>query len=320
MASQEETDRKPEAETTLEQDQAQMAEAWDQFEKEEQGQSTPAVERQSETDKDAQEEAERAGQAEAQAGQPAASSSPDADPDTGSRENTDDDVAKRLEEAERRAERAENLARSNGGRLAKALGELEALKSKFGDKPTEEQSKEIAKEREQLLADYPEVAGPLLKEIDKLQGTVEALGTTATARAEAEVSDAIASEYTVLTQAHPDVGEIVKAPEYAQWLAEQPPAIRRIVEENSKVVVSAADAGKVFADFKRETGWESKDTKIAEAARAAAGKRERQLDAGKSATGGQPGVRSDATKDGSYEDEWDRFERQDKAKAAASRR
>jgi hypothetical protein len=330
MASQEEKVEGEQTETTAADDKAEFSGAWDELEAAETGQSAAAAERQEEADKGEAQGGDEAGQGEAQAGQPAATS-PEADAEQASREKPSDDVWKdadpklreahenALREAQERASRAENQARSNGGRLAKALNELGALQQQIATKAGAEGSEATDEEIERLREEYPEVAGPLLKRLEKLTGTVDALTSSATARAEAEVGDALAGEFETLQGLHSDVGEIIKAPEYAEWLKGQAPSIQRIVQENSKAVVSAADTALVFDKFKADTGF-GKAREPTEAEKQAAERRQRQLDAGKTATGSQPGMRSDArTGDGSYTDSWDEFERKDKAKAGSRR-
>jgi hypothetical protein len=193
------------------------------------------------------------------------------------------------------------------------------LKRQLAEKSGGAGSEASDDEIKHLKEEYPEVAGPLLKRIDKLSETVEALSTTATARAESEVADALSGEFETLQSLHSDVHDIVKAPEYAEWLKGQAPSIQRIVQENSQAVVSAADTALVFDKFKADTGF-GKAREPTAAEKEAERRRAEQLDAGRSATGGsQPGVRSDTKQDGSYESEWDRLDAADKRKAAGRR-
>jgi hypothetical protein len=324
MASQEGAVEGQPQDTTVADDNAKFSEAWDQLEAEVSGQPDLASGRQDEGGKDGSKPGgDEAGQGEAKTGQSEAGTTPDADADKASRGETTDngttsagqpDLAK---EREARI-RAENLARSNGGRLAKALNELSALQKQLADKAGAEGGEATSDEVETLRREYPDVANPLLKQIDKLTERVEALSTTATARAESEVADALTSEAETLAALHSDVAEIVKQPEYAEWVKGQAPMIQRIVQENSKAVVSAADCAMVFDLYKASKGVQTGETAEQKAAREAAERRQSQLDAGRSATGGtQPGVRSDAGGDGSYDDEWERLDRAAKTKAAS---
>jgi hypothetical protein len=99
------------------------------------------------------------------------------------------------------------------------------------------------------------------------------------------VADALAGEFETLQSLHSDVHDIVKAPEYAEWLKGQAPSIQRIVQENSQAVVSAADTALVFDKFKADTGW-GKARELTAAEKEAERRRAEQLDAGRSATGG----------------------------------
>jgi hypothetical protein len=323
MASQEEqvTDGEPK------EDAAKFAGAWDEIEAEETGQSAPAAERQDGAAPEADQDGDEAGQV-------ASSDTPEADADKASRgEISDDaqagavspdDALKASEEARRKAE---NLARSNGGRLAKALNELHALKATLpapasGD-ATEEGAQATTKDEAlaKLREDYPEIAEPILEKMAALEARVSALTTSETARAESNVVEALSQEFDELQRRHPDLPELVKAPEYAAWLEGKPPSIKRIVQENAQAVVSVEDAAMVFDLFKAETGF-GRAAEPDPRQLSAAERRRSQLDAGRTATGGtQPGVRSDARQDGgSFGDAWDEFEVKDQRKKAASRR
>jgi hypothetical protein len=289
----------------------------------------PAAERQDEDDKGEDQGGKEAGQGEAGAGQPAASTSPEADADEASRKETSDDVwanadpklreahESALKAADEKAKKAENLARSNGGRLAKALTQLDALSRSLATTANADGETATSEEIEAAKRDYPELVNPLLARIEALGKQVETLGATAKASAESDVAAALSDEAALLSDAHPDFTDIVKAPEYADWLKEQPPSIQRIVQENAQAVVSAADTAMVFERFKTQTGWKSQDAALAEAAREAAEKRANQLDAGRTVSGKALTVNSSAkTGDGDYGDEWDKLDREDKRKAA----
>jgi hypothetical protein len=135
MASQEEKVAKPE-EIEGKDDTAEFSGAWDAFEAEEAGQSAPAAERQDDPAKKPTGGGDEAGQGVAEAGQPNAGTTPGADADQASRGELSDDVlanaapeVRALIEHEREERRkAQNLARSNGSRLAQALNELAAAK------------------------------------------------------------------------------------------------------------------------------------------------------------------------------------------------
>jgi hypothetical protein len=327
MASQEEKVQTPPEETTGAEDAAKFSGAWDSFEAEESGQSATAAERQEDKDEGGNQGEGEAGQGGAPAGQQGADSSPEADAAAAASRETSDDVWKdadpklreaherELREAQERASRAENHARSNGGRLAKAVKEREALQKQLATKAGAEGSEANDDEIRQLQTDFPEVANPILKKIDRLTSELEVLTTSAAARAEVEVEAALGDEFKAVIDRHSDLADIVKAPEYADWVKDQPPAIQRIVHENSQAVVSSADVNKVFDDFKRDTGWGRKEQ--TEAEKSAAQRRQDQLEAGRSVSGAQPGVRSSAnTGDGNFGDEWDKLEAQDRRKAA----
>ena len=322
MASQEE---KVEGQPT--DDTAEFSGAWDGFEAEESGQPAAAAGRQDDEAGEADQGGDEAGQGEAQAGQPEAGTTPAADASKASRDELPDDVLAnadprlkaRLEQLETERLQASNLARSNGGRLAQALNELQALKAKLapeksGDASGEGQAQNRDERLEQLREEYPEVASPILDKMAKLEERVEALTTSETARAESAVADALADEHDALLARHPDLPSIVADPAYAEWVKAQTPAIQRIVQENAQAVVNADDAALVFDLFKQSRG---RTTEAAEAARAADERRKEQLEAGRTVAGRNPTASSDARPNGgTYGESWDEFEQQDRRKAA----
>jgi hypothetical protein len=314
-----------EVEGTPADDTAKFSEAWDDLDGKA-SQPDLASGREDKPEGEAKPGGDEAGQGEAEAGQPNADASPGADADlSASRKETTDNGTTSAASSELETERterlkAQNLARTNAGRLAKALNELSALRKQLTEKAGGEDGGATSDEIDKLKQDYPEIADPLLKRIDALTGQVEALSSTATARAESEVAEALTGEAEALAALHSDFGSIVKEPTYAEWVKAQQPAIRRIVEENSKAVVSADDCALVFDRYKawKAQGGETPEQKTA---RDAEERRKAQLEAGRSATGGsQPGLRSDVGGNGSYGDEWDRLDRQEKAKRPAGRR
>ena len=326
MASQEEQVTPPE-ETEGKDDGAKFAGAWDELEAEESGQPALAAGHQ---DDDAAGEA----QGGDEAGQVASGDTPGTDADKASRGEISDDVlagadpaVKALVESEREERRkAQNLARANGGRLAQSLNELAALRSKLAPSRDEQAAGEGGatnrdERLEQLREEYPEVAGPILDHMLKLEERIGAIGAAETSRAESAVVEALGENMTALLERHPDLSNIVAdGSGYKEWLATKAPAIRRIVQENAEAVVNAEDAAQVFDLFKYETGFGQAAAPTPEQERAAA-KRANQLEAGRSATGGtQPGVRSDtSTGGGSFSDEWDKLDVKDRNKAASRR-
>lgn len=321
MASQEDQVEGEEKETTPAEDTAKFSGAWDDFDGEDASQPAPAAGREGTSGEADQGEGE-AGQGEAQAGQPDAGTTPGADAGEASREVSDDVLANadprlkaHVEHLEAEKLKAENLARSNGGRLAKALNELAAATQAQAELSEEEKAK-----RAKVREDYDEVADALLGPVERLESEVGKLRAAEVARAEAAVVVALEANFDALTARHPDLAAIVRAPEYAAWIDGQPPSVQRTVQENAKAVVNAADAAKVFDDFKRETGWglppqpNQQQQQVAE-------RRSDQLDAGRTASGvSQPGVRSDAKPNGgTFDEAWDGFDRDDKRKAASRR-
>lgn len=322
MKSEEEQVATTEAQAEAVDDNAEFSGAWDEIEAEESGQPAEAAGRDDEADKVDPEGGEEAGQA-------TESSTPDADAVEASRDETTDDIWANATEAQRAAlaemreklGKAENLVRSNGARAARAQSELHALKLTLEAKRDEEKATEEGAEAtdpeeryKQLREEYPEVAAPLLDRIMKLEGTLTELTAGQKSRTEAETNEFLERQRTELVGQHEDFDQIVNSPEYAEWLQAQVPAIQRVIAENAQAIVNAAECAWVLDLYKRDRAISPPN----EAAERVADKRRKQLEAGTTANTRTPAVTRD-TGD-SFEDEWDRLEKQERRAGAAGRR
>lgn len=157
--------------------------------------------------------------------------------------------------AQKRFQELEHKARSDSGRvgaLQRQIDEqrqrLEALQLQGkGDSKEAAAIEEKIEELEldpALLDDFPEL-GSLVKfakdthaELVKLRGTVqEKVLTPAQQKAAMERE---AQEYEALKTIHPDFEEIDGNPAFAQWINDQPPAVRNLAFSDSAADVSAA--------------------------------------------------------------------------------
>lgn len=327
MSIQEEQAEGQEAQATGAEGKAEYSDAWDEIEAEETGQPSKAEGRHDEAAEADQADEQEAGQGEADE----AVATPTADADPASRVETTDDEGDhaKLLEAEREARiRAENLARSHGGRLAQALNELADLKKSLksekaeGATPEGEEATDEDERIKQLREDYPEVAEPLLEKIAKLEADVKGLGAAEAAPAgeptEADIEALYAEQLTALQERHDDYADVVRSPAYTEWLArtvDKDALILRVIQENSPRIVNAAECAAVFDRFKTETGWGQAER---EAVEKVGQKRERQLRAGTEAPSRQPAVTRD--EEGSYDSEWDRLDRMERQRSAGGRR
>lgn len=320
MASQKEQVEATEAKADVADDEAEFSGAWDELDAEESGQPSEAEGRQDDEDDESSEGGDEAGQVASE------SDTPDADADTASRDETPDDIwadapeplRKAYEASEEARKKAENLVRSNGARAARAQSELYALQQKLQaerkeDAATEEGAEATDPEERyrQLREEYPEVAGPLLDRIVKLESVVNSVAADREAEAEAKGAEFFDRQRTELIEQHSDFDQIVSDPDYAEWLSAQVPAIQRVIAENAQAIVNAAECAWVLDLYKRDRGHSS------EAATRVADKRRKQLEAGTAAHTRTPAVTRDTSD--SYESEWDRLEREEAQRSARRR-
>lgn len=304
---------------------AEFESGWDDLKAKEEGQPSEAEGRQDADADDDQTDEDEAGQGADK------DATPSADAGKASRGETSDDLGddpaklKAALAAEREAKvKAENTARSHGGRLAQTLNELNDLKKnlesekKKGATPEGEEADDEDERIKQLRADYPEVAEPLLEKIAALEATVKGIEgakeTDQTAGTEAQIQALYTEQLETLKSRHDDFGTVVQSPEYRTWLQDEktPAWARRVIQENTPHIVSAAECAEVLDLFKQKAGWGKAKQ---DADESVANKRKRQLDAGTAVSGRQPAVTHD--EDGSFEDEWDRLSVKEQRKRAA---
>lgn len=316
-------DEADKAEETGADSEAKYSTAWDEIDAEETGQPSDAEGRQGAGDEPSEDD-------EKEAGQGGEAATPSADAEPASRDETTDDESEpaKLREAlkaeRERAEKAENLARSHGGRLAQTLNELQDLKKSLESKKAEgatpegEEALEEDERIKQLREDYPEVADPLLEKIAKLEAVVLKLGAGQEAAqgeaTEAEIETLFTEQLEALTSKHDDFATVVQSSEYRTWLQRADPLVQRVIQENSPRIVNAAECAAILDRFKSETGWGQQRREAVEKVEQ---KRERQLAAGREAPTRQPAVTRDEA--GSFGDEWDRLDAQDRRRSTGRR-
>lgn len=303
-------------------DSAEFSGAWDELDAAETGQPSLDEGRQDTEVDELDQEGDEAGQG-------ANDATPDADAGSASRDETSDDLwanapqaLREAYEAERVARgKAENLVRSNGGRLAQAYNELNALKAKLAsdrDEGGATEKGEEASTREdrlkQLREEYPDVAAPILDQMANLEASVNELKQAQTSQTEAQATDFYREQRDALVSRHTDFDQVVASPEYRDWLGQQPQLVQRVIAENAARIVNAEDCAFVIDRFKAETGYGGGQAEAEQLAQ----KRGRQLNAGTGVRRVQPQVTRDEGS-GTFEDEWDRLDRLERQRAATRR-
>ncbi len=227
-------------------------------------------------------------------------------------------------EAEReRASKAENVLRSNSGRLSRVERELNEFRlrakgEKPEDKPEASGKPEVTEVKDEdlqrLREEFPEVAGPLLDVISGLRSKVESLSTDADkrqeldqARNELELNEFLAGEEQKLAEKHGDWNDVVKTDEFASWALTQPRMIQEALRRNGNGIVDAEEAIEIIDRFKAATNEDAPDP--------LAQKRERQLEGGRSVPA-RTGTAPPAGKPDDYSSEWKRLAAEERRKAS----
>lgn len=295
-----------------------FASEWQRLAREDDGQA-PAPQDSETLRDDLGDEAE--GQGESSPGNEAAPQEP------ATSENTDDIWANAPEhfrkafEAERAArEKAENVIRSNNGRLSKAEREAAALRAQLVAQPQREAPQQqleaddtVPEHLRAVREEYQEVAGPLVDEIVALRQTVARLDASSataqqaeTARHQLELAEFLAGEEQKLGEAHSDWREVVVEPEFVQWVQNGPQFIRDGIARNGNGIVDAEEATEILNLFKERTGRNSPD-QLAE-------RRRRQLEGGRTVPARSIGATPSGGPD-NFSSEWARLREQERREA-----
>ncbi len=107
-------------------------------------------------------------------------------------------------------------------------GEIEALqRQSSAPQSSSERSDESGDPLDELIGEYPDIAGPLVRQIRVLQQSLQA-DQEQRARADAD-----AIHYQKILKAHPDAYEIRDSDDFQGWLERQPPLFRRAFDQGA---------------------------------------------------------------------------------------
>lgn len=214
-------------------------------------------------------------------------------------------------EAQRsRADKAENAIRSQNGRLSQAQhrlndleGELEQFRKGKASQGTEGQDADEQTREERLAKlreDYPEVAAPILAELDNLRQKVGKLDTAHQSQAQERSQAFVDEQISFVSEAHPDWRDVVMSPEYAKWAETAPRYIREAISRNAQQIVDGEEVADVLARFRADTKQPDPEAERLQA------KRERQFSASRSTETRTPAARPGGADTNDFDAEWDR--------------
>ncbi|GAA4108830.1 hypothetical protein ACFFTN_01425 [Aminobacter aganoensis] len=146
-------------------------------------------------------------------------------------------------------------------RSRSASGRISALQRKINaaqDKP----SRDIGNARDEIAGiqeDYPDIAQPLSKALEKLDGKVDRLSASEKAdleSAQSELNDLVDAETNRLLAVHPDYVDVLNknGRAFVAWVEDQPRAIREAAHQNANVIADSDAAIKVVEGFKKHLG------------------------------------------------------------------
>lgn len=229
------------------------------------------------------------------------------------------------------AERAkfEQRSRSASGRISALQRKLNAAQAQ--PSRTETPAREAVAGIE---TDYPEIAQPLAKVAEAVDGQREQIKKQTQDSIDAdtaELNELVAEETALLVAKHPDYVDVLKAngPAFKAWVDDQPLRIRQAAIKNASYIADSEGAIKVLDGFKQHLAQiappaQQQQQQPAPAAPAAApqpaldDRRQRQLagNAAPTTPGGRPTV-SGIPEDGDPKALWDQWDAHDKARERA---
>lgn len=133
----------------------------------------------------------------------------------------------RMHKAAREASETRKEISTLNDQIQTLKGEIEALERQKSAPVSEEKSAERGDPLDELTREYPDIAGPLVRQIRVLQQSLQA---DQEQRAKA---DADAVHYQKILKAHPDAYEIRDSDDFQGWLERQPPLFRRAFDQGA---------------------------------------------------------------------------------------
>jgi|TARA_R110000744_G_scaffold22742_2_gene58000 chromosome segregation ATPase len=138
---------------------------------------------------------------------------------------------------------AADLKRQN----ADLLATLTELKSEFDDRKKDDSK------LSQLREDYPDLAAPLLDELERTQGQIanqqEALAQQAQSKVDEQNEKIAEAHFDRIQSEHPDVNDLVETADWLNWLEEQDAPTKQWIQTGS-----SNDVNTVLHRFKADMG------------------------------------------------------------------
>lgn len=228
------------------------SELWNEFEEAEKTTAASpddmgkAAEPSAETE--AQPQAQTTKEAPVSTQQPAAAASPAPAADIWANATPEQKAAYEAAVAER--SKFEQRFRSESGRVSALTKKINAAAQPGRQTPNAREA--IAS----IRTDYPEIAQPLEKVVEAIEGQAENLNRVQTGEVEAareELHGIVQAETAMLTEKHPDYADVLKknGQAFVDWVEDQPRRIREAARMNASFIADGAAAIEVIDGFKK---------------------------------------------------------------------
>lgn len=159
--------------------------------------------------------------------------------------------------AQEKADKGERYRVSQEGRIAAFQRKIDELSrapaaSAAGNKDKQTIAEDILNDPELLKTakEYPEIAGPFIKIIGKMQEQLTGHGKVLSAVGDERRQAALNEQKDYLTEQHSDWEAVASREEFPTWLEQQPRHIREAFHRNAKDIVDAQEAADVVGRFK----------------------------------------------------------------------
>lgn len=223
-----------------------------------------------------------------------------------------------LEAIRTRAEQAETLARRHSGRLVQLNSQLADLQARIAPQRDDsaaaaEEAKTSEERKKQLREEYPDLATPILDQVEALQAEIAEIKGAQSREVEAQTNDLIAEQTEIVNRAHPDWQTAIQDnPKFIEWAGQQSPHdIDLIVRNSGRPITEGASVASIISRFKRETADPEKER--------AEARRQEQLEAARAADVRNPGLATPKG-EGTIEQTWDDLNQERRRKAEGNRR
>lgn len=227
-----------------------------------------------------------------------------------------EELRTQYQQAQEMIAKLEQSDRSNRGRLSALQRQINDLTSQrqqaaeSGDKAAMQDSDD---EFKTLMEDYPEIAKPIQKMLDKMQSEQTRLQKELGAIGSERRQQALEEQATLLAEEHPDWVDVGSDPGFMQWLNDQPRHIQEAAARNGNEIVDYREASDVVSRYKQFKGIGEQTTPK----NSLADKRQRQLKTATSAKARGPGAKSGIPEEGDPEQIWKQFDELERRQSRA---